>query len=239
MFRKFVLLAMATASLTWAHFVWISPQEMTLAAGQTVKVQLGNGHKFQASESAMSAEGLKVWAVAPSGKKQELTVAKSGNWLAADYQAAEAGVHWFYFVRDRGVMSRTPKGVKPGGKDKNPDATASFKSFGTGFAHSPGKAVQKPMGLPFETIAEVKPGQVVVTVLHDGKPSAGAEVSVSWPGQEEVEIGKTGADGKLTYKVPAGKKGAVLFIGERQDKAPAGAAYDTQNYASTTQVLLP
>jgi hypothetical protein len=49
-------------------------------------------------------------------------------------------------------------------------------------------------------------------------------------------IGKTGADGSLTWRPPANMTGPCLFAAEWKDKAPAGEPYDAVNYEASLSV---
>jgi uncharacterized GH25 family protein len=224
---------LASYSVVYAHFVWIGPVSPQLKVGETVMIQIGNGHTFPASESAMSSEDLKVFALTPSGARTEIAASVSGKALSAQYEPKEEGMYRFAFVQDRGVMSQTTKGYLPGGKDHHPGAMRSFKSFRSAVAYAwtpdarftQGKAV----GIPFEMTAAKSGSGVVVTVLKDGKPASGVEISSVWPGQKEEKAGTSGADGRFTYNVPAGAKGPFLLLANIA-RPVQGATYQTENY---------
>lgn len=227
----------AAATALFAHATWIAPVPGTLEVGKSVEVQIGNGHAFPQSESALSPQNLQVFAVAPSGRKADLKPVKSGSSLTASYAVREPGVHRFGFVQDRGVMSRTPQGLKPGGRDKNPGATQSMKMYraavayaATAGAHSP---VPTPLGLTFEMIPQRTKDAVILTVLLNSKPVTGAKIRTVWAGQKEQELGSTGSDGKFTYQIPGGRSGPFLLIAAHSGKAGAGETYDVADYSNT------
>lgn len=229
-----LLLGGATALL--GHFVWVGPMAGPLKVGQDAAIMVGNGHAFLGSESPAAQDGLKVWAITPAGASQPVAVSVADKFLKGSFPVKTDGVYRVVFTQDRGVMSRTPKGVKAGGRDQHPDATEAFKLFRSGIAYvgTPGKAFgkEKPVGLDFEMVPEKTADGVILTVLAGGKPLAGADISLAWPLKDEVDLGKTGADGKFTYKFPAGAKSPALFVAESKVKAAAGAKFDVHTYAS-------
>jgi uncharacterized GH25 family protein len=226
-------ISLVLAGTAAAHFAWIAPGEPVLTVGKAARVQLGIGHELGVSEAAPLLPGLQVYALAPSGARTELRPAKSGLWLAAEYTPKEAGQHRLVFTHDRGVRSRTPKGLVDGGRDKNPTATQAFRGIRTAVAYAStanAKFEPKAAGLAYELIPQRTEKGVTVTLLLNGKPCAGGAVAVSWAGKKEVVLGKTGADGRLSYAVPAGAKGPFVILAEQPVAAAKGANYDTDNY---------
>jgi hypothetical protein len=220
----------------FAHATWIAPVEGPLEVGKSVEVQIGNGHAFPRSESALSPQNLKVFAVAPSGAKADLKPVKSGTFVTATYAVREAGMHRFVFVQDRGVMSRTPQGLKPGGRDQNPGATQSMKMYraAVAYAGTPGAdlAVRASLGLTFDVIPRRTKDSIIVTALLNSKPAAGAKIRAVLPGQKEQELGATGSDGKFTYRVPSGLNGPFLLVAAHSEKAGPGETYDNADYST-------
>jgi uncharacterized GH25 family protein len=230
-----IIAALALATAAQAHSFWITPAAATCKPGETVRVEVGQGHDFPNSEAAPDLKTVAAFAITPGGKKVPLTLTVDGAVLSAAYPATEAGTHRFYFVRDRGILSRTPQGLKPGGRDKNPNATRAFKYIGTASAAiqagtGPEKAAA-PLGLPFELLAAQSGGAVSFTALRDSKPAAGAVVEALLGGKE-AEIGKTGPDGKLSYKLPAGTRGRQVFAAALEIPAPAGSGFDAETFVT-------
>jgi len=226
-------LSLVLAGAAVAHFSWIAPMAPLLAVGAVTKVQFGTGHALGTSESALPLDDLKAFALTPSGGRVDLVVAKAGLWLAADYAVKEAGQHRLVLSQERGARSRTPKGVKDGGRDKNPDATQAFRTVRTAVAYAftaGAKMDAKAVGIAYELIPERTAKAITFTLLRNGKPCAGGEVAVSWAGKKEVLLGDTGADGKMSYTIPAGAKGAFVVLAEQRVTAAKGANYDTDNY---------
>jgi uncharacterized GH25 family protein len=220
----------------FAHATWIAPVAGPLEVGKSLNVQIGNGHAFPESESALSPRNLEVFAVAPSGGKIELKPVKSGSFLTASYTVREPGMYRFVFIQDRGVMSRTPQGLKPGGRDQNPGASQSMKMYraavayaGTaGADHAPGT----PLGLTFEVTPQRTKDSVILSVLLNSKPVAGVKIRALLSGKKEQELGATGSDGKFTYRVPSGLSGPFLLVAAHSQKAAAGEKYDNADYST-------
>ena len=230
---KSLSLSLVLAGAAVSHFSWIAPLTPTLAVGAVTKVQFGTGHALGTSESALPLEDLKAFVLTPSGGRVELEVAKNGLALDADYAVKETGQHRLVFSQERGARSRTPRGVKDGGRDKNPDATQSFRTVRTAVAYAfttGAKMDAKAAGIAYELVPERTEKAITVTLLRNGKPCPGGEVAVSWAGKKEVLLGNTGTDGKRSYTIPAGAKGAFVVLAEQRVAAAKGANYDTDNY---------
>lgn len=237
MTKRLLLITALSGLAVTAHFAWIDLAG-TLKTGQTATIRIGFGHDLGKSESAISLDGTSVFAIAPSGAKSALTPKVEGAWLVAGYPVKEAGSHRAYFTQDRGVISQTTKGYKPGGRDVHPDAKKSYRSWRSGMVYAStadAKAVPgKPLGLALETVAEKSSDGYAITVYRDGKPAADAEISGAWPGEEEAQpVGRADKSGRFVYKVPAGKKGAFLILASVIEPAPKGANYDTANFSAS------
>ena len=225
--------SLVLAGVAVAHFSWIAPLAPTLTVGAVTKVQFGTGHALGTSESALPLEDLKAFVLSPSGDRVELAVSKQGLSLGAEYAVKEAGQHRFVFSQERGARSRTPKGVKDGGRDKNPDATQAFRTVRTAvaYAFSAGtKMDAKAVGIAYELVPQRADKAITFTLLRNGRPCPGGEVAVSWAGKKEVLLGNTGADGVISYTIPVGAKGAFVVLAEQKIAAAKGATYDTDNY---------
>lgn len=228
---KILVLGVFPAALALAHYTWISPQtsSSSIVAGKTVKVAIAHGHKFPVSEEAINATQVKMWAVAPSGAKIALTPVPQPGVILADLAPKESGTYRLAFTQDRGWMSRTPRGVKPGGKDKNPDATQSFRIFRSGIAYTGLIAAPAPLGLETELTATLAEGEWTVRLYKDGKPLTGQTVQVLQAGQKDgTDIGKTGAGGVVRWKQQAAKS-PLLFLAEFEQ---GDQRYSTSLYVS-------
>ncbi len=230
---KVFWMALALAGVAAAHFAWIAPVTPILTVGTPAQLQFGIGHELGISESAPLLPGLQAYAIAPSGARTDLKPAKNGLWLDAEYMPKEAGQHRLVFTQDRGIRSRTPKGLVDGGRDKNPAAAQAFRGVRTAVAYAltaNAKFEPKAVGLAYELIPQRTAKGVTVTLLFNGKPYAGGDVAVSWAGKKEVVLGKTGVDGKMSYAVPAGAKGPFVILCEQPIATAKGSNYDTDNF---------
>ncbi len=231
--RTVLTCALLGAATLSAHFVWVE-MNPALKIGEPARIRLGYGHDLAKSASAPNAEGLKLWAVGPSGARSELQPAADGDWLAASFTPKQKGCYRLVFVQDRGVISQTADGYKPGGRDVHPNAKRSIKSWRTGsvYAATPNaRLVAKPLDLPLEILAErTQSGEVGLTVYRNGKPAAGVEVTCAAPGSTTAQkSGVTDAQGRLTAK-PA--KLPVLFLASVSTPAPAGSKYESENLSA-------
>jgi uncharacterized GH25 family protein len=226
----------AAAAILLAHATWIAPVPAVIEAGKSVTVQIGHGHDFPNSESVISRDALEIGVVAPGGARTRLTPSVSGKTLSATYDVKTAGTYTFTFAQDRGVTSRTPSGIKPGGRDKNPNATQSTKSYRSAVAYSTTRGAKmletRPAGLKFELVPQRSAGAVTVTLLWNGKPCPGGTVNVYWPGKGEQKAGTTDAGGKFVYNAPPGAKGQFLLSAAHSAKAAPTAGYDTESYST-------
>lgn len=223
------------AGVVAAHYTWIAPAPLVL--GKVNKVSIAHGHHFPMSEEAIVAAQVKAFAVAPSGKRIVLSAVKADKTVEADYTPSEAGTHTFGFVQDRGVLSRTPGGVKPGGRDVNKDATQALRVVRTAVAFGSTAKVAppgKPLGLELEIVPQVAPSSVTLQLLRSGKPLAATAIQVLTSGSEEPkDLGKTSAQGTLVYAIGVGTKPPVLFIATVAEPAAKGASYDTTNLSTS------
>jgi len=235
----FSLLLGTVAAL--AHYTWVAPVAVPLEVGKTSTIRINHGHKFPRSEEAINATQVDLFVIEPSGARVKLKPVSSGTAVTAPYVPKAAGLHRIAFVQDRGVASRTPKGVKPGGRDINPDAIQAYRTVRTavayaGTSNSPA-AGNKPIGLEFELTGEYSRGIWELRLTKQGKPAPGIPVEVFFAGQSKAsEAGKTGSNGAITYRLPPGSKGPAMFSATVRDSATAGAKYDSINYETSLHV---
>lgn len=231
--RKLALLALATATVAWTHYTWVAPSG-PLQAGKPIRIMVAHGDRFPQTEEAVNAAQVQLFVIAPSGARTDLKPASAKTFVAADFTPKENGAHRLAFAQDRGAISRTPQGVKAGGRDRNPNAVEAFTMLRTGVWHS-GKG-HKPVGLDVELTADLNGGAWTVQLLRSGKPLAGQPVQVVPNGEEKaVDLGKTGVDGKVTYKATAAH-GPAMFLSEFSEKAPAGSPIDARRFSTTLYV---
>lgn len=235
---------LAAAGMALAHYTWIAPAGASLEVGKPALVRLFHGHHFPVGEEKMQLAGSQVKAISPSGQVTDLTGQASPQGDSVNYLPKQAGLHRIVYTLDRGVMSRTPQGVKPGGRDKNPGAAQSFRRYVSSVAYLPvggkGTAVAGPSGAEFELSATPQQGGGwVVTVLAQGKPVPGVAVEAFVAGAEApVAVGKSDGNGAVRHTAAKTAAAPVLFTAEWKAPAPAGAAYDAVNY-STSLYLQP
>jgi uncharacterized GH25 family protein len=221
--------------LLLAHYTWVSPVTLPLEVGKTAAVRISHGHKFPQSEEAINASQVQLYAVAPSGAKSILVAQRGAGMVNSEYAVKEAGLHRLVMVQDRGVMSRTPKGARPGGRQKNPDAVQASRTFRTAIAYTGTAGAKpvapKPLGLEIEITGERSADGWRLQLLKNGAPMSGVEIQVFLQGAATAApLGRTSAEGRVEYRAA---KGPLLFVVEHKDKAPAGADYDNVNYETS------
>lgn len=218
-----------------AHFTWIAPPALT--AGKPATIVIAHGHQFPVSEEAIAAAQVRAFALSPAGKRIELKAVKSGARIEATFTPAETGTYAVAFSQDRGVLSRTPAGVKPGGRDTNPDSVQSVHNVRTAVAFaSTGKVVPagKPLGLEFEIVPQVAGSSVTLQLLRSGKPVPGVAIQVLTAGAKEpVDAGKTSPQGTASWNISAGAKPPVLFMATLEEPAPARATFDKTSLSTS------
>ncbi len=236
---RLLLTGVACGITAWAHYTWIVTQDAApLAVGRAANLQIGHGHRFPASEEAMDAGQLDLFVLTPSGARVKLAPAASKPAVTASYTPREPGVHRVAMVQDRGIRSRTPQGVKPGGRDRNPNATQASRTLRTAvaYASTAGSAAgaPQPAGLEVELTGELAQGVWRLRLWQQGKPRAGVSVEVFLAGTAKAaNAGQTGPDGGLTYRLPPAVKGPALFSASWREPAPAGAPFDFVNYETS------
>ena len=237
MLRRFTVCAAAGASLLLAHFSWINPLSSPLTAGAEVQVQIAHGHAFPESEEMFRPQGIRSYVLASGGERTELKPLLGRKKLLANFKVPREGHYRFVFIQDRGVLSRTPKGLLPGGRDAHPDAHASARHYRSGVAWAAtanaAKSPRAAAGLEFEMVAEASGDRLQVTVLHNGKPCADAEVISKRPGRAEEKLGLTGAGGRIAMPIADGLRAPLLLEASKTAAAPAGASYDKVNLSTS------
>lgn len=96
------------------------------------------------------------------------------------------------------------------------------------------KSCIETIGLPLEVLAQAKDGALVVTVLLQGKPVAGAELVVNLPTVKKQAEATTNADGQATFPLEAG---GWVGIRAKAEEARSGTlgdkAYEVVRHYST------
>lgn len=222
------------AGILAAHYTWIAP--VSLVKGKAARIAIGHGHHFPESEEAIAAAQVKAFAVAPSGNRSELKAAKAGRIVEVDYTPVEEGTHAIGFVQDRGVTSRTPAGVKPGGRDVNKDAVAAFRTIRTAVTFATTGRVtlpRKSLGLDLEIVPRVVGTAVTLQLTRSGKPLAGQSIEVLTSASKEAKtVGETDAAGTVVYQTGT-VAGPLLFIAGVAEPAAKGLAYETTNLSTS------
>ncbi len=238
---RLILLLLVIPVALLAHFTWLAPASGPLVPGKPYRLQIGHGHAFPASEEAVNAAQVKAFVADPGGTRAELPARREAKALVLEWTPKQKGLHVFYFTQDRGEMSRTPEGVKPGGRDRNPGAAAAFRAVRTGVvyaAHGEAALTGRPLGLPLEIVPVLDGSTLTLRLLQDGKPAAGAVIRQLQAGSEEArEAGKTDRNGELRLHPGSGVDLAAPFAASMSVRMAPGANIDTVNLETTLLVV--
>lgn len=235
------LAGLTCAAAAFAHYTWIATAPALLVVGKPATVQINHGHKFPVSEEAINAKQVDLFVVTPRGGKVKLEPAPGGSSVKAQFTPKDAGVYTIAFTQDRGISSRTPAGVKPGGRDNNPGAAQTYRNVRTAVVYAAtskqSSLTGKPSGVDFELTGSLSNGAWNLQLTKTGKPVPGAAVEVFLTGEPKARpVGTTGVDGRITFKPAAGEKGPAMFSTTFREPAPTGAPYDFTNYGTSLYV---
>jgi uncharacterized GH25 family protein len=232
-------LALAGVTAAYAHYTWIAPAAAPLQIGRQGMIQFCHGHEFPAGEETLGIQNAYAWMFLPSGKQFKLSLVTEAKRVVSAFTPRETGVHRAVYTQDRGVQSRTPNGMKPGGRTRNPDAAQAFRSYRSAVAYLPvggsNPGTAKPTGIELEIVAVHRDRVWELQLLKNGKPQAGVPIEVRIEGASGgFDAGKTDADGRRTYRTAEVKPGRpMLFFAEWKDAPPAGSDYETVNYSTS------
>lgn len=223
-----------------AHYTWVAPSAKFLAIGKPTTIQIGHGHAFPESEEAIDASQIDAFAVSPSGARAKLQPVKSGDALSAEFAAKERGLHRIAFVQDRGVNSRTPGGLKPGGRDKNPNATQAYRTLRTAVAYARTSEsvlmAGKPLGIEFELTGTLAKGIWSIQLFRQSKPVEGVTIEVIVAGTGTAhQTGKTDSIGRVSFQPSTSWKEPAMFSAVLKEPAQ-GQSYEYTNYETSLHV---
>jgi uncharacterized GH25 family protein len=243
-FRKYSCVALAVvavlgfAPLVWGHYTWMVRTHYS-SAGDRAYLEIGHGHEFPKSEAAINEEGLSVVLTDASGKAHNLSPKKDGNVLKIEAPLATKQQQRVHYVRDRGVMSQTADGWKPGGRDQHPQAKTSRKTLQYGITwigFSGTTTGAKPLGLALELNYEAGMRGRMVRVMRDGKPVRNVEVRAVFSEEDERSLGKTDRQGYVSAdSLPKGQ--SLLFTASIDEPAPRNSNFDSLVLSCTLSVL--
>jgi len=237
--RYFLLIFMLSLTVSlFAHYTWITPAPAIVEVGKSVKIRFMEGHAFPDGGGPVRDMKAKLTLLQPSGKSVKLTPADQGNGLEASFQATSRGVYRLAGELDYGVSSRTPSGLKMGGRSKNPKAISATKYYGSFLcavrtSPSPLSSSGPLMGLPFEISWTRQGNRLIIRAAADNKPAPGVEISAAFGTGEPQTKGNTDTAGNLTLDVPGNFQGLILLNGLWVKSMPPGADYDTERSNSS------
>jgi uncharacterized GH25 family protein len=221
----------------FAHYTWLSPAPAEAGVGDTVTVLLASGHAFPVAEAPVQGVALTMTVFDPSGKPVALAPQDKGRGPEAAFKAEVAGLYVVAGELDRGVISRTPDGWKPGGKSEHPNAVSAMKSYNSFLCavrtSGPAPTSAAPRGLAFEISWKREGRRLSALATAANTPVEGAEISVIIGSGDSKPTGKSDAQGKVGIDIPEGFKGPILVIASLSNPAPAGSDYDLERKSSS------
>jgi uncharacterized GH25 family protein len=245
-------IAVVIAVPSRGHDTWVQVSSGAVRQGEVVHVDLflgnhGNDHRdFKIAGKLRSLEGATLAVIGPSGRRTDLvpdlvdlgTAADEGFW-SGRFVAAGEGLHCVAHTRD-GIRHGT-RGIK--------SAKAYFLVAERLDAAPPGDAAV-PLGHPLELVLESHPvldcgpgREIVVRLLHHGKPLAAERVSFI-PRGAKLAAGfdaaferLTDAEGRCRYVPEAGN--LLLVVARRTQPEEKAAGYDKTAYTATLVLDVP
>lgn len=225
------------AASLFAHFAWLSPAPAKARIGDLVTVRLLSGHAFPDSGEPVKDVELKTIVIAPSGKPVILVPADRGRGPEGTFKAEAEGIYRVVSEYDRGIISRTPDGWKPGGRSKNPNATSVIKSYNAFICavrtSDRAPISVAPLGLRFEVSWTRDGRNLSVLATGGGEPIKAAEISAVIGSGDARSIGSTDAAGRIVLEIPQGFRGPILLIGSVSKPMPPGSDYETERLGAT------
>ncbi|RYG35171.1 hypothetical protein EON81_13510 [bacterium] len=195
-----------------AHFLWASLDGTT----KTVAIGLQEVPTDAPLPLAERAGLIKAW----TASEKTLALKPEGNWLKSLTTDHCVGVSLDYGVLDKRDQNRGVFWLRYYAKAADSPATSQTK-----------------VGLPVEvTFSVLDETRFLVTVLKDGKPTAGADVVIasSKEGADPIE-GKTGADGTLAFDAQGGPLAIRALVTDNVKGKHDGKSYDlVRSYCSLT-----
>jgi hypothetical protein len=210
-----------------AHAQWLLVREPLCSVGDTITVELGSGHDFPKSDMAEAPDEAAVWAVAPDGTRQRLSMNPRETDLSAWYVPGQEGCHRVFFEVNRGVISRTAEGWQDGGRDIWPETELCLNYFigaMTFVAASDLTLGGTPLGLPLEVQIDAVEPEALMLRVYRGGASAGDQEIRLWQSENGfVSVGRTDTEGRFRLDADLVKDDFVL-IGATysRDREPGG-----------------
>jgi uncharacterized GH25 family protein len=221
----------------FAHYTWLLPTSSIAKIGGIATVRIANGHSFPSEGEPVKDIDLKMIILDPAGKSVALKMVDKGKGLEASFKTEIEGVYRVASEYDRGIISRTPEGWKPGGKSKNPNATSVLKSYNSFISAVRTSSAPffsaSPMGLAFEISWARNGHKLVALVTTKGTAVENAELSVIIGSGDAKSMGKTDSAGRIAFEIPNTFKGPILLMGSISKPMPANADYDAERMSSS------
>lgn len=175
-----------------AHNIWLAPDNHFPQVGDTVQIKVGFGHDYPASRMDQPVkEGMigEALAIAPGGGQVVLEKTAVDTYRL---KIEQPGAYLVVAAMPPGLFSRTPEGMKRGGRQDFPEVKSCMEARMVAnaflFAGGQGPAAQSAQHLqlkPLADLASLKKGGVLpVQVRFEGQPLAGAQIKATYAGYQ-------------------------------------------------------
>lgn len=234
------LALMAQAAL--AHDLWLSVDNPR--AQQPLKIAVGYGHSFPASEPTEPEKVVQPYVLGAQGR---IETQKGQDLTFLTQQPLEAGTYLVLGGRLPQWYTKTPEGTKEAPKDQAPGAVSCLQSskFAKAIVNlGPAKGkVDQVAGQTLEIVPQANPAglkagdKLPILVLFEGKPLAQAKVAATYAGFKAEKQGamafegQTDANGKLL--VPLAQAGPWLLVAKHEMPFADQAHCDKQMFGAS------
>lgn len=176
-----------------AHNIWLAPDNHFPQVGDTVRIKVGFGHDYPASrEDQPVKEGMvgEALALIPGGGQIALEKTAVDTY---QLKIDRPGPYLLVAAMPAGLFSRTPEGMKRGGRKDFPEVKSCMEARMVAnaflFAGAQGQgAIQSDQALqlkPLAAVSGLKKGDALpIQVLFEGQPLAGAKIKATYAGYQ-------------------------------------------------------
>ncbi len=236
-------------SCAFAHDMWIEPATFSPQAGQIVAVRLKVGQDLMGDPLPRNPELINQFVVEDAGGRKPV-LGRTGANPAGMLRVAGEGMHVIGYRSNPSFVEQDPEKFEQYLKEEGLEAIAArragrggavrelfsrcAKSLVLSGAAEAGRG-DRLLGFPLELVAERNPyvlrdgEELPVRLTYENRPLKGAlVVAMNRLNPEEKQMARTGADGRVRFKIRPG--GMWLVKSVHMVPAAAGANAEWQSY---------